>query len=601
MTEQSSRAGFQNGRAENEKTIEEIDEHLATLDQEQREEGERVERMYLTPKLTAVDDGEAVNVKSEDVSRGQDASGRMESASDANVPQAAGYTHQAIKKPLPLSDLGNAERAYDLYGSRLRYTTDSRKWHFFDVNKGIWNSNGEARVHKWMRQTILLIPNEVSLTENEGERKQIKAHGHASQAEPRIEAAIRLLRFLWDVPVTESAFDRSGHLLSFLDGTYDARNNEFRDHNREDMITRRCSTKYDPTVTSCIWENFVDQITLGDKEYAAFLQRCVGYSIFGNNSERIVFFVHGEGATGKSTFLSAIRALLGRYAATVDPVTFMSTKTPRTGPRSDLVRLANTRLIVTDECEADSSLAVGLLKRWCGNDTLVARGMYRKEEVEFDARGTLWINSNHCPKVDEKDQAAWDRIIRLPFENRIPKSRQNPDLKQILSDQNGCCITGIATWAIRGWQMFQEAGLAVPDIAKKSTEEYRAEQNPLHDFLAERLRIGIDHPYETVGDVFADYERWCEDIEVDWQDRLTKHAFGAALKARGVDQARVRLPDGKVGRVWLRVQLVADEESEPSGLPVAGEVPLLASKPVDELRHNFVNDETTSEDNDLPF
>jgi putative DNA primase/helicase len=498
--------------------------------------------------------------------------------------------NEDLNPKVELSDLGNAQRAYDIYGSRLRYATDKQQWLYFDVDRGIWCSNADARVHKWMRQTVLLIRNEIELAEGKDERNRVKAHALASQAEPRITAAIRLLRFLWDVPVTWDQFDRDCSLLTFSNGTYDAKNNELRKPRREDMITRRCPTMYDPTIRSSIWESFMDQITLGNDEYARFLQRSVGYSIFGDNAERVVFFVHGEGATGKSTFLDAIRALLGPYAATVDPVTFMKTRTPRTGHRSDLVRLANTRLVVTDEVEVDSSLAVALVKRWCGGDTIVARTMY-KEEIEFDSRGVLWINSNHCPKVSIDDEAAWDRIIRLPFENRVPRSRQNPDLKRILCDKDGCCLAGLATWAIEGWQAYQKQGLGVPDIVKKSTAEYKAEQSGLHEYIRERLKLGVEG-HETVADVYNDYELWCDDIGIDLGERLTKGKFGRELKAQHIDQTTMKLPCGTSARVWLRVgfKRESDGASEPA-LDRNGSISVTES----------ATGGIDCDDNDLPF
>src|ERR1019366_1606751 len=112
---------------------------------------------------------------------------------------------------------------------------------------------------------------------------------------------------------------------------------------------------------------FVDTITGSDRELAAFLARAVGYTLTGDTREEVLFFAHGPGATGKSTFLEAIKGSLGDYAATADFETFLR-KRGDAPVRSDVARLAGARLVVSVEVNDGRQLAEGLVKTLTGGD-----------------------------------------------------------------------------------------------------------------------------------------------------------------------------------------------------------------------------------------
>ena len=51
-----------------------------------------------------------------------------------------------------------------------------------------------------------------------------------------------------------------------------------------------------------------------DDELVGDVQRAVGYAASADTREQCFFVLHGEGANGKSTFLNAVRSVLGTYA-----------------------------------------------------------------------------------------------------------------------------------------------------------------------------------------------------------------------------------------------------------------------------------------------
>ncbi len=191
-----------------------------------------------------------------------------------------------------------------------------------------------------------------------------------------------------------------------------------RPHRREDLITKVCPTRYEPGARSDLLDRFLDEATGGNRELRDFLQRAVGYSLTGDVSEEVLFFVHGPGRSGKSTFMEALKATLGDYAKSADFESFVQRRDAG-AVRNDIAELAGRRFVVSIEVDEGKKLAEGLVKLITGGDTVRARFLYQ-EAFDFVPQFKLWLAANHAPKVKHDDSAMWRRILRIPFENIVP-------------------------------------------------------------------------------------------------------------------------------------------------------------------------------------
>ena len=99
-----------------------------------------------------------------------------------------------------------------------------------------------------------------------------------------------------------------------------------------------------------------------------FLRRAVGYSLRGDVSERVVFFLYGTGANGKSVFIETIQALLADYAMRT-PTSTLLAKRDGAVP-NDVARLKGARLVSANESEEGKRLGEAELEDLTGGDTL---------------------------------------------------------------------------------------------------------------------------------------------------------------------------------------------------------------------------------------
>jgi putative DNA primase/helicase len=269
---------------------------------------------------------------------------------------------------------------------------------------------------------------------DDDERKACAQFARKCESTDRKKAALVSAQSEPGIPVAPEQFDADPFLLNCVNGTVDLRTGELQPHRRADLITRLCPVQYDPAAHSPLWDRFLEEATGANREVGQFLQRAVGYSLTGATSQEVLFFVHGPGGSGKSTFPEAIKAVLGEYGKSADFETFISRRDGG-AIRNDVAELAGRRFVVSIEVDEGKKLAEGLVKLLTGGDTVRARFLYQ-EAFDYVPQFKLWLAANHAPKVRHDDSAMWRRILRIPFDQVVPKEKRDPSLKARLKDVN---------------------------------------------------------------------------------------------------------------------------------------------------------------------
>jgi putative DNA primase/helicase len=452
---------------------------------------------------------------------------------------------------LPATDLANAERLVAEHGRDLRFA-HGLGWFTWDGRR--WKRDSDGEVMRRMKLTVRAMYRRASELDDAGQRKRLTAWAMQSESEARLRAAINLAESELAIIVDPNELDAEPWLFNAANGTIDFRTGELREHQRDDLLTRITAAVYDPEATAPQWDKFLEHITASDSKLADFLQRAVGYTLTGHTSEEVLFFSHGPTATGKSSTLEAFRTVLGEYGATADFETFLR----RRGDadiRNDIARLAGARFVVSIEVEDGKALAEGLLKLLTGGDTVAARFLYR-ETFEFQPRFKLWLAANTRPRVNADDAAIWRRIIQIPFSNVVPEADRDERVKLELRT-NPQVHSAVLAWAVRGCLEWQQIGLAVPKCVLDYTAEYRAENDPLREWLADSCELDAD-AWTSNRDLRHSYEAWCE---TNGEKPLTAKAFTAALTAAGCTREKASRAERGMRGISLAISPAETDET----------------------------------------
>jgi putative DNA primase/helicase len=450
---------------------------------------------------------------------------------------------------LPLTDSGNAERLVLRHGANIRYCHPQNTWWLWTGKR--WETDRTGHMMELAKAVARELYQAAWDIPDAERKKQTALWAIRSESTDKKRATLASAQSEPGIPVLPEQFDADPWVLNCVNGVVDLRTGELRPHRREDYCTRMAPVRYDPAARSELWERFLDEATGGDRELQAFLQRAVGYSLTGNTGEEKLFFVHGPAASGKSTFLEAVRSALGDYAKTADFETFVLRREAG-AIRNDIAELAGRRFVVSIEVDEGRRLAEGLVKMLTGGDTVRARFLYQ-ESFEFTPQFKLWLAANHAPRVRHDDSGMWRRILRIPFEHVIPPEKRDPSVKARLKDveESG---PAILAWAVEGCLRWQEEGLGVSAAVEEATEQYRLDMDPLRGFI-EDCCVLLPHAWTPAAKLRAAYEAYCK--ETGEKRLLNPNEFAEGLRARGCETER----RGKNrSRGWRGIGLLADEE-----------------------------------------
>jgi putative DNA primase/helicase len=452
-----------------------------------------------------------------------------------------------------LTEAGNAQRFAETHGQSYRYVQE-RGWIAWDDAAGVWvRDRDECLVTRAYLQMLQDLRAEAELRIAEGgevgdlkKREQSLTAGKAirgwavkCESERHISAALRLARKLPGMALRENDLDAHPELLCVKNGTIELSKHPpvFRASRKEDYLTIRLPVPYDAEAVCNRWMRFLKDIWPGDEgEYMInYIHQVMGYCLTGRTDYHAFHVLWGSGANGKSVFLSVLRGLMGEYAKQAPVSAFIE---QRWGDPNGfaMATLKGARLVTLAEAGgAGGSLSTETIKQVTGGDTIRCRHL-RKDFFEFTPRFKIFMACNSKPKVRDDSQGVWRRLRLLPFTQTFKGDRCDPDLTDKLLAE----LPGVLQWALNGIFSLKNFGWEVPDAVWAATEEYREQESPVIQFLADIYDDSKEwQPFSWVRQSFRE---WCDIRNIrPWSDRALSEALqGHGIKAvrRGKDRTR---------------------------------------------------------------
>lgn len=131
--------------------------------------------------------------------------------------------------------------------------------------------------------------------------------------------------------------------------------------------------------------------------------------------------------------------------------------------------------------------------------------------------------TNHRPRVEGDDDAIWRRLRLIPFKVSF-LGREDRKLDGKLETE----LPGIFNWCVRGALEWQKHGLGTAPAVEGATSEYRADEDLVGAFLAEKCKLeGEVAPAE----LREAYEHFCNELG---ERPLSANILGKRLARRGI-------------------------------------------------------------------
>jgi putative DNA primase/helicase len=438
------------------------------------------------------------------------------------------------------TDTSNAFRLVREHGKDIRYNAAWKKWVVWTGDH--WQVDEGYLIHEKGIEVIHSIYDQLLKTSDYRDRMEIEKYALQSESLRRRKAFIESASLAKGMNITSNDVDKDPWLFNVENGTIDLQKGEFREHRREDMITKIANVAYDGEADCPVWKQFIRKIMDYKPELIEFLQTAAGWALTGDTSEQTMFILFGSGANGKSTFLNVLMKLLGDYAIAASTETFMKKNGDQIS--NDIARLRGTRFVVTSEAEQGKRLSEPLIKLITGTDAMTARFLYG-EFFSFTPTFKIFMASNHKPMIRGTDLGIWRRIKLIPFTTTIAQEKQDKHLEQKLLEEK----PGILNWLIEGTRRWFEKGLSAPSIITSATEEYRSEMDVLGAFIKECC---VQSPDGIVRarEIFRAYQEWCEENN---EHACSERFLAMRLKELGLEKGRTA-----EARFWKGIMLKSE-------------------------------------------
>ena len=297
------------------------------------------------------------------------------------------------------------------------------------------------------------------------------------------------------------AINTDPYTLNTLNGLYDVRTGNLTPLTPKHLTTQRLNAavgRYTDDDMSIVL-TFLNEVLEPDAH--TLVHEMIGYCLFADNRFQTSFMLVGKGATGKSTLLEMIAAMIGRE--NVSQVSLQQLDTDRFAPARLAGKLVNINADLAPKAIEDSSA----FKMITSGEEMEAQRKYGKQ-FTFTPKATLIFSANQVPTSWDKGDGFWRRWIFLDMNRAIPEERRDPNLSQKL--QTDGCRSALFQLAIIGLQSLLERGrFDIPDTSAKLLTEERETGDNTIAFCREVLtyKEGSDIPKR---DVYTAYVEWCE-------------------------------------------------------------------------------------------
>jgi putative DNA primase/helicase len=399
----------------------------------------------------------------------------------------------------------------------------------YDDANGIYNDDGEAVVRS-------------ALTE--GLKAQYSAH---TMSETKDHIRGRTL-------ISQDEMGGPEGLIAASNCVIDLNEQTAREHSPDYHFLSRLGCEFDPDETAPRFNAFLHEVVPSDTERQK-LQEYAGYTLmhWALPYHKALFLV-GPTASGKSTFLDTINAMLGEET--------VASLTPQqlTGEKFSGAELYGKWANIRNDIPAATVKNTGEFKEIIAGDQIKAERK-RKDPFWFEPTAKHLYAANELPATETDDEAFYRRILLVPFPETIPKAERDKHLDDKLQNE----LPGVLNWAIEGLQRLMANGGFTGDRSPGRTQDtWQKWSDSVSRFKDAAINEDGDEEIPK-RDLYAAYLEYCrqEGIPSD-----TQHSMTRGLKQEGLADGRSYI-DGERVRVFHNIgltgrgdELLADAQSD---------------------------------------
>lgn len=344
---------------------------------------------------------------------------------------------------------------------------------------------------------------------------------------------------LWERPPLDK--------VNVLNGLLDVATGKLAPHSPDFLSPIQIPVKYDPAARCPHWDAFV--ASTFPEDAAAIGWEIIAWLMTPDTGMQKAILLIGDGANGKSTYLAALLAFIGRRnVSAVSPHKLE-------GDRFSVARLVGKLANIVPDLPSTDLTSTSIFKALTGGDELLGERKF-ETSFEFTPYARLVFSANHPPKSEDASPAFFRRWLVVPFlkmftedaEGTIPRGK----LDAMLADPGE--LSGVLNKALAALRSVRAHGFSDCLSTREATEEFRRTTDPLMVWLdTETVLLPLAMVVQE--ELWQAYNRAGA---AAGRPPLSKTAFGRALtKARPTVEKAQRMVKGVLSRCYVGIGMAS--------------------------------------------
>lgn len=293
-------------------------------------------------------------------------------------------------------------------------------------------------------------------------------------------------------------------MIAFSNGVLDI-DYGFQPYDESMVITNVIPHDWDPAAYCREVDEFLDRVSCGDHVVRQNLEEVVGVCMYRANDFGQCPVLIGAGANGKSTFIAALRNVLGEE--NVSSLDINVVGKPFQAGRL-LGKLANLGDDISNERLNGDIIAVFkkiVTGEWIYTDVKNSDGF------EFKPYCTLVFSCNEFPSLGDSSEGMMRRLFPIPFDARFSRddAAYDPRIRDKLTTEEAASY--LVRLGIEGLARVRYAnGMTPNDRSEKLVREVRADNDNILQWLDDQ---SLDEEWfagQVIAERYSLYKGWCE-------------------------------------------------------------------------------------------
>jgi putative DNA primase/helicase len=309
--------------------------------------------------------------------------------------------------------------------------------------------------------------------------------------------------------------------LTLQNGLFDLVEETLISHTPEIFTTNLLPYDYEPSAQCPMWQKYLDDIFMGDKDKIIFAQESIGYAFLKEIPKPAVFFLIGSGSNGKSVFVNTISNLFGDENVSTISLNQLTNEYYTLGLFGKMVNISS-------ETPHKKQINTDMVKAAVAGDWISGRNPY-KEPTKFKPYAKHFLSMNQIPKIDDTSHGWWRRIYILEFLKEFSEDEMDVHLTDKLKTE----LSGIFNWALDGYKRLRKNNFIFSKgiSMQKSKQQYKNQSNSVFAFISHYLEKTSEDSRVMLKNTYELYQSFCN-TEGE-RDVLTKPEFQGILRSNG--------------------------------------------------------------------